>query len=293
LPAESRLTFDRVRRNKRRSTPVRERLPELRRVPGRFADACGRAVRRAVPLLAVLGIGGAVAGAGWAGWHYVTTSPRFAVTAIEIRGAHTLSDETIRAHIPVELGDNVFLVDRDAVEAALEREPWIADAEVRRRLPQTIEIEVRERVAAAIVEIGGIYLADADGRIFKRARVEDGEGKDLPVVTGITREEVAGDPAGAAERVRRALEALTRWKDGARPNVGEIRVDSRHGVTLYTFDDAIAIRLGDAAGDELARRLRRFDAAWASLSPEEKRRAHSIHLDQDTRPDHVTVGFTP
>jgi len=293
LPAESRLVLDRARRNKRRGTPVRERLPELRRVPSRFADACGRAVRRGAPLLAVLAIGGAVGGAGYAGWQFLTTSPQFAVAAIEVTGGHTLTPDAIRARIPVAIGDNVFRVDRDAVEAVLEREPWIADATVRRRLPDTIEIEVRERTAAAVVEIGGMYLADADGRLFKRARVDAGEGNGLPVITGITRDEIAADPAGAAERVRRGLEAIARWRAGERPAVGEIRVDSRHGVTLYTFDDAIAVRLGDAAGDELVRRLARFDAAWAALTPDERRRAHAIHLDLDARPDHVTVGFAP
>lgn len=290
MPVESRLTLGSSRRNnRRRAAPVRERLPELRRLPRRLWDACGRAVRRAVPALALAGIAGALGGAGYAGYHFLTTSPRFAIDTIVVSGTHTLTPDEIRARVPLALGDNVFRADVDAIEAALEREPWIADATVRRRLPRAIAIEVRERQAAALVEIGGLYLADADGRVFKRAATR--EGVDLPVITGITRDDVRDQPDDAAARIRRALGAITAWRAADRPAIGEVRVDRRLGVTLFTYDEAVAVRLGEADGPVLAARLDRFDAAWAALSPDERRRARALHLDHDTRPDHVTVAF--
>ena len=293
MPAESRLTLGGARRgNRRRATPLRERLPELRRAPGRFADACGRALRRAAPALLLAAVGGAVGTAGWAGYRFATTSPRFAIETIEVEGATTLGPDGIRARIPVAPGDNVFRADLDAIEAALEREPWIADATVRRELPRTLVIEVVERRAAALVDLGGLYLADAEGHVFKRARFEDGEGGGLPVITGIGRDAYAADPAAAAARIRLGLATLAEWNDPERPAVGEIRVDVGHGTTLYTYEDAVAIRLGDAEGERLAGRLDTFDAAWAALSADERRRARAIHLDHDTRPDHVTVAFT-
>jgi hypothetical protein len=113
------------------------------------------------------------------------------------------------------------------------------------------------------------------------------------VITGIGRAAYAADPAGAAERIRLGLATLAAWAERqGRPAVGEIRVDGRHGTTLTTHDAAIAIRLGEAEGDRLAERLDTFDVAWASLTAEERRRARAIHLDHDTRPDHVTVAFT-
>jgi len=292
VPSESRLTLERARRNRRRTPPLRERLPELREAPGHLADACGRALRRAAPAMLLVAVAGAVGTAGWAGYRFVTTSPRFAIEAIEVAGATTLGPDGIRDRIPVALGDNLFLADLDAVESALEREPWIAEATARRELPRTLVIEVRERRAAALVDLDGLYLADAEGHVFKRARLES-EGKGLPVITGIGRDAYATDPDGAAERIRLGLETLAAWAESkGRPAVGEIRVDGRHGTTLYTFDDAVAIRLGEAAGERLLARLDTFDAAWAALSPQERQQARAIHLDHDTRPDHVTVAFT-
>lgn len=294
MPSESRLTLGSARKsNRRRAMPLRERLPELRDAPGRFADSCGRALRRAAPVMLLLAVGGAVGTAAWAGYRFVTTSPRFAIETIEVDGATTLGPDGIRARIPVTIGDNLFEADLDGIEAALEREPWIADATVRRRLPRTLVIDVREREAAALVDLDGLYLADADGHVFKRARLDNGEGEGLPVITGIGRDAYAADSAGAAERIRLGLATLAAWvEDTGRPAVGEIRVDGRHGTTLYTYDDAVAIRLGEAGGDQLADRLGTFDAAWAALTAEERQRARSIHLDHDTRPDHVTVAFT-
>ncbi len=292
VPTESRLTVGGRGRNRRR-VPLRERLPELRLRPKAAVAACGRLLRRSVPVLVTVAAIGATAAAIFYGHRFVTTSSRFAIDTIDVRGASHLTDAELLALIPIAKGDNVFGADLDAVEAALEREPWILDASVERRLPRTIEITVRERTAAAAVDLDGYYLSDADGHLFKRARLDLGETAGLPVITGLARDDLSADPAGSAARIQRGLSTAAAWaEDARRPAVGEIRIDLRHGVTLYTYDGAVAIRLGDVEGDALTARLGRFDAAWAALTTDERRRARAIHLDHDTRPDHVTVSFT-
>jgi cell division protein FtsQ len=282
LPTSSRLV---LRPNKRRRGPIR--LPRPRVV----VEACGRALRRAAPsLLAVLAVG-AVGGGAWGVHHWLTTSPRFAVATIAVRGSHVLSDDEVRELLPFHAGDNVFSVDTGAAERALAAEPWIARARVTRHLPRTVTVDVTERTPAAVVAADGLYLVDAAGRPFKRAELARGEGEGLPVVTGVPRPLFASAPDEAAARVQHALAVLAAWTTGgARPAVGEVRVD-QHGATLFTFDDAVAVRVGDADGAELATRLRRFDAAWAALSPDEQRRARAVHVDSDTRRDLVTVSF--
>ena len=285
-PRASRLAV-RKRNNRRRSAPLRSRLPG----PRQLADACGRALRRAVPaMLALVGVA-AVGGGAWWLHQFVTHSPRFAVTRIEIRGTHELDPDAVRARLPFRPGANVFTADLGRAERLLDAQPWIAEAHLRRELPHTIVVDVRERVAAAIVDLDGLYLADADGKVFKRAATEVGEGAGLPVVTGLGRDAYAADPAAAAADIAHALAALDAWRaEAGRPAVAEVHVD-RRGLTLYTYDDAIAIRLGDADGDALAARMRTFDRAWAALRPDERARTRAIHVDDHVRPDHVTVAF--
>lgn len=284
VPTESRLTLDRARRNKRRSAPLRERAPSPRAV----VISCSRILRRLAPVMFLLALGGSAAYGARAGWHFLMTSPRFAVTHVDVRGAHAMSPDAIRERAPITLGENIFQIDLTKIDAALADEPWIASVTSSRELPHGILIEVHERVAAAAVLLDGIYLADAEGRLFKRAHGD--EAASLPVITGLTRDDVSHDPDSAGARIRAALAALATWGD-SRPKLGELHVDVRRAVTFYTFDDAVAIFLGSASGDALAARLDDFDAAWAALTPDERARARAIHLDLDSRPDHVTVAF--
>lgn len=281
-PAQSRLTL-RKTRNRRRPGSMWSRLPR----PAAIADACGRALRRSLPAVAAL-IALAVLAAGlWRGHRWLTHSPRFAITEIAIQGAHRVDPALLRARLPVHVGDNAF-IELDALARAVRDEPWVAGAEVRRVLPHTIAIAIREHVAAALVELGELYLVDADGRPFKRAALEAGEADGLPVITGLDRAAFTADPAGAAATIAGAIAALARWRSADRPAIGELHVDPHGAITLHTYDPAIAIQLG-ALGGEAEPRLHAFDAAWAALSDAERARTRAIHLD--ARPDHVTVAF--
>ncbi|HMG22890.1 MAG TPA: FtsQ-type POTRA domain-containing protein [Kofleriaceae bacterium] len=282
-PASSRLTLRRTR-NRRRPGTIWSRLPR----PAAIADACGRAARRALPAAAAVAVVAVLGGGLWAGYRWLARSPRFAITRIAITGAHRVDPDALRARLPIQIGDNAF-TGLAEVARVVRAEPWVAAAEVRRQLPHTVAIELRERVAAALVELGELYLVDASGRPFKRAALEAGEGDGLPVLTGLGRAAFAADPTAAAATVRDALDALERWRGGTqRPANAEVHLDPHGAVTLHTRSPAIAIQLG-ATGGEAGARIRAFDTAWAGLSPDERARTRAIHLD--TRPDHVTVAF--
>src|SRR5262249_52382758 len=153
--------------------------------PPQIADACGRALRRTLPALAGAGVIAALCGSAWAGYHFVTTSPRFAITEIVVQGNHRLSDDDVRDAAGGRTGDSVFWTQLDVVVRELRENPWIIDAEAHRMLPDTIAIEIRERVAAGLADLGELYLVDPDGYPFKRAGVGEADG--LPLVTGLDR----------------------------------------------------------------------------------------------------------
>jgi cell division protein FtsQ len=283
-PAASRLTL-RPPRNRRRPGSVWSRLPR----PAAIADACGRLLRRSLPAAAAIAVLAVIGGALGAGYRWLTRSPRFAITEIVVQGAHHVDPDALRARLPIRVGDNAFAGLAAAARTARE-DPWIAAAEVRRVLPHTIVVELREHVAAAVAELGEgeLYLIDATGRPFKRAAIEAGETAGLPIVTGLGRAAFAADPAAAAAALQTAIAAVDRWRAAHRPAIGEVHLDPHGGATLHTYDPAIAIQLG-ALGDDAGARMRAFDAAWAGLSDAEHARTRAIHLG--ARPDHVTVAF--
>ncbi len=287
-PAASRLTV-RPRPNRRRapSTALWARVPR----PAAVANACGRALRRALPALIGLVVIGAIGGTAWAGYRFVTTSPQFAITQIQVRGNHHVPDAQVRAALPVALGDNVFAANLGTVTHELLANPWVDGAEAHRILPHTLVIDVREHVASAVAELGGLYLVDATGHPFKRAELEADEGADLPVITGLDRTAFLANPAATAHTIASALGALATWRSvGARPAIGEVHVDLHGVLTLHTYARATAIQLG-AIDAGLAARMHTFDVAWAQLADSERARARAIHLDP--RLDHVTVAFSP
>lgn len=283
-PVSSRLT---VRRKQNRKRPVSlwARVPDR----GAVLDACKRTLRRSVPALAatavvlVLGVGLVL------GYRFVTTSKRFAIASIEIKGVSQLSADSVRAALPVRRGENIFTTDLGDVTRALRGNPWIRSASAHRMLPNTVVVEIREHVAAAVVQLGTeLYLADAHGVPFKRADVEAGETVDLPIVTGISRAHMRAAPRETADLVVRALGVLERWRANAmRPDISEVHVDAHHAITLRTYDRGVAIQLG--ALRELEARLPTFDAAWIELTDSERARVTALHLD--ARSDQVTVAF--
>lgn len=277
-----------LRPNRKRTSPLVARMPR----PREAVDACGRALRRSAPALVTIGALALIASGLAFGHRFLTTSHRFAISEVEVRGSTVLAADEVRALLPIQRGDNIFEAKTGAAERALLALPWVAGVDVRRELPHTIVVELRERTAAAVVSADDLYLVDAAGHPFKRAAVERGEGEGLPVVSGVPRDLYTKAPEEAAARVRRGLEVLAAWTapGDVRPAAGEVSVEAA-GTTVFTYDTAVAVRLGDAAGDALVARLARFDATWNSLSDDERTRARAIHVDNDTRTDLVTVSF--
>jgi cell division protein FtsQ len=276
-PTSSRLTL-KPKRNRR--VAKGGRAIDVRAI----ADACGRALRRSLSTIIALIAIAAIGGTAWAGYHFVTTSSRFAIDTIDIRGASRLDPARLRADLPVHVGDNVFTASPGAIVAQLRANPWIESVDARRVLPHAIVVELRERVPVAVVELDSRYLVDATGHPFKRADADDGAG--LPLVTGLPRASYLSDPDGTARSTQRALAALTSWRARAeRPLVDEVRVSPR-GTLAFVVAGGPTIELGRGDAD-LAARFAAFDATWASLGETDRARAAEIRVGGDR----VTVGF--
>lgn len=261
--------------------------------------AVWRWMRRGLPAIAVTTGACLLFLSGYFAYRVVTTSPGFAVQSIELRGNEILSEAQVEAILGLDPAYryNIFRIDLTAMQAALESDPWVASAFVQRELPDTLLVDIEENQPVALVEMDGLYLADATGQVFLRARVERGDGQGLPVITGITREQYVANPETARAALRQALAAAHVYEsrsaqDGAsRPALGEIHLDPRRGITFFTYDTATAVRVGHGSLDVLSARLRAFDTAWQALMPEERARVRVVYADTSPRPDRVTVGF--
>jgi cell division protein FtsQ len=190
----------------------REREPEARaggseEGPGVFRTAWSL-TKLGLGVLLVVGASVLVA---WGAHRYALTSPRFAVRQIEVKGGKRKTEDQIAQVAGIKRGDNVFAVDTNQVEQKLLSDPWVKQVKVTRALPSTVSIELEEREAGALASIGDrLYLVTKSGEPFKP--VEEGDPFDLPVLTGVTAEDLARDRARAVERIALGLEIVRHWE---------------------------------------------------------------------------------
>jgi cell division protein FtsQ len=137
------------------------------------------------------------------------------------------------------------MVDLDEAAAAqrIERLPWVADARVRRRWPNTVSIEVRERAPAASVPAagGGWALVDDRGRVLEPVASAPA---DRPALEGVP-------PAGAPgtivpARTRPPLDVAGALTQAMRLHVRAVVREPDGELRLRLRADGV-VRLGDTA----------------------------------------------
>jgi cell division septal protein FtsQ len=74
---------------------------------------------------------------------------RFLIERLDVVSDGKLRVEHVRQFAHIEEGMNLFAVDLQQVRDSLAAVPLVADVEVRRRLPDTLEVRISERVAIA------------------------------------------------------------------------------------------------------------------------------------------------
>ncbi len=219
-----------------------------------------RAKRTAFRTLKVVAVSVALPALLYGGFRFynlLVTTERLAVTAINVVGADKVRPEDAIELSGITEGQNILSFKaREAVEG-LKANPWVREARIRRRLPGTVEIEIKERVPIALVDLGALYVMDASGEVFKKYSVEDR--LDLPVVTGLTKEGLSGGGVGYGLL---ELIATLRQREGfGMDDVSEINVDEAFGLSIYTIDGGVRLAVGT---DGFAGKLASFEKVVAS-----------------------------
>jgi cell division protein FtsQ len=235
----------------------------LRRPSGRFAavvvERTGDWLRHSVKgLLLLMGLALLAA----AGWSMVQRSTYFNIRTIEVGETPHLDRALIATLVGLDGPVNLFRFDARGAEEALAAHPWVASARVEKRMPDRVEIHLSERVPAAVVAIGALYIVDADGQPFIRATPAEAVG--LPLVTGLSRELFESEPSTARARVREALalgrQYLRSPMSAARP-LSNIHVGDGGRLELMLGRTRVVMGQGD-----LRAKLERLEQVYETLT---------------------------
>ena len=211
--------------------------------------------------LLVLGV--VVSYAGYRSVALIAAAPALQVSHITVRGHERLSTGEVLAIVEGLRGRNILGVDLEAWQRTLLASPWVESATIRRVLPATVEVAIRERRPIAIGRLGtAMYLIDAKGVIVDEYGPAYAD-IDLPIVDGLAASPQDGGSivdVVRAEFAARVIAALT-----ARPEmlkrVSQINVADLHDAVVLLDDDTALLRLGDS--DFVARLQQYLDLAPA------------------------------
>lgn len=184
----------------------------------------------------------------WLAWKYVVAavlllavvvggvwlfffSQVLAVKQVQVIGNDQLSVETVRAAAGDLEGEQLARLELSALETRIQALAEVRDAEVTRHWPDTVRIEIEERVAIAVVEIGNeLRGLDADGVVFDRYRQPPA---DLPRVDTA--------PAAGRDALREAAAVVAALPTDIARKVDHVEVATVDQVSLVLRDERTVI----------------------------------------------------
>ncbi len=234
-PADKRFRRSHVR-------PARRRSPWVTRT---------LAVARLATAVGVLG------GAGWYAAQAVNEAPTLHVSQIVVRGNQHLARGEVLALLAGLEGQHLLQTDLEVWRRRVLGSPWVEHATLRRVLPSTVEVVIRERLPIALGRIrGDLYLVDEQGRVIDEFGPNYGQ-FDLPIVDGLSDHSATGEPvvdparAGLAASLLRALQG----QPALMQRVSQIDVSSAHDAVVLLDQDRALVHLGD---EQFVERLQRY-----------------------------------
>lgn len=229
----------------------------FRRAHVRPAKRRGSSLRSASFAVRMAVIFGVMAYGGWRAASLLLAAPALQISRITVRGNDRLATGEVLALVAGLQRRNILTVELGHWRDRLMSSPWVEDATLRRMLPSTVDIVVRERRPMGIGRVAnGLYLVDPRGVIVDEYGPNYGD-LDLPIIDGLA--SVPRDGAPAVDEAKAFLAARLIVALQARPDlaaqVSQIDVSDAHDAVVILDGDTVMLHLGD---DDFVERLQEY-----------------------------------
>jgi len=222
-----------------------------------------------------------------AGKSTICDSNFFRVAAVQVISTGRIEASAIRELSGVQNGLSMFDLDLKSIGSKIEKNPWVATAEVERIFPRTVTIKVTEFTPAAIINHGCLYYVAQDGTVFKP--LEMGEKINFPLLTGMEQKDILRNQ----EETRLLLAGAVRLAESlrARPSfnlekLSEIHIDPLQGYELLTLQGGVPVKIGF---DDFEPKLARLERIYGEI---ESRLPVTQYIDLNAA-DRVIVKLDP
>ena len=211
-------------RHRRGATPLKRKTPAA---PGQWQAVWGTPLRWLGVVLVLAGVGFGL----WTGGQKLRDPGAFPLIQVHIAGElRNLAEADLQPVVSGYLGQNFFMANLDELRTALATNPWIEQIAVRRGWPDTIEIELQERVAFGYW--GEREMVDRQGRRFTPGVVR--QSGPWPVLAG---------PSGHESALIKAWQDIHALFDPIGLKLTKLTQDERRAWWL-TFDNGLEVHVG-------------------------------------------------
>ena len=193
-------------------------------------------------ILFIILIGGAII--------FAMTSPLFNIKEIKVTNNAQVSSDTIISLSEIKIDENIFKFYKGNVSNKIKENAYIENVNIERKIPNTVEIKVEERIPKYSVDFMGKFMyINSQGYFLELS--EDSRG--LTVIHGITTEEEKVTPGNRlnSEDLNR-LEEVMKIMSSANENgldgkVSSVDISNKNDYTIYLEEKKKKVHIGNTS----------------------------------------------
>jgi cell division protein FtsQ len=186
------------------------------------------------------------------------------IKQINIEGNRIVGANEIIQLAHVQIGTLLYNVNLTTIQQNIISHYYIKDAIVERNLPNSIQIQITERIPLALVNRTETTYLDEDGVVLPRSISH--KILDLPMISGISTTGPLNFGSSLSQTdVREALQILSVMKRVYRTmyhNISEVQLRNGGDIVLYSTEGGVPIIFGHG---ELASKLVRLETFWNTI----------------------------
>lgn len=181
---------------------------------------------------------------------YFLLSPYFNIKNITTTGNEKITSEEIISLSGIQLNENMFKISGNKIEQAIKTNAYIDSVNLKRKLPDSIELQVVERKPAYMLTIGNAYgYISSQGYILEISK----DSLELPIITGFAtpKDQVQAGNRLCAEDLEK-LNSVIQIIDSANSNeigklITKVNIEDKQDYVLELEEENKTVHLGDTS----------------------------------------------
>lgn len=208
------------------------------------------------------------------------STPLFNIAEITVQNNSKISSDTIEQLSGIKIGENLYKLSKNQIVQNIKQNPYIESVQVKRVMPNRIELFIKERQATYELQLGNAFMTiNNQGYMLEL----ESESTGLPIITGFsTKSEniVEGSRLNEEDLVK--LETVLKIIDSINVNgiietVTSIDVSNKQNYTLVFEEEQKTVYLGDAS--DISTRIYKLK----NILLKEKGKSGEIFINSDTK----------